>query len=209
MLRALLAGAVLLSLERASYVWIARNPRRFRAWCGWPAVTRLGEPIAVVRKLFYGFKLVQLSVFAGWCYVFENGASALHDRDPVAFSAGLLLIAVGQALNWSVFYRLGVVGVFFGDRFGYVVPRCRQFPFSVFAHPQYVGTVLSIWGLFVALRFPHDDWVVIPALETVYYVIGARLEDGPAESTATPTDALEGGRPGHRQARTAGHRGVV
>ena len=42
--------------------------------------------------------------------------------------------------------------------------------------PQYVGTVLSIWGFFLVMRFPHDDWLVLPVLETIYYTLGARLE---------------------------------
>jgi hypothetical protein len=46
----------------------------------------------------------------------------------------------------------------------------------VLRHPQYVGTVLAIWGLFLAVRFPHDDWYVLPVLETVYYAAGAYFE---------------------------------
>jgi hypothetical protein len=26
------------------------------------------------------------------------------------------------------------------------------------------------------MRFPHADWFMLPALETVYYVVGAHLE---------------------------------
>jgi len=26
------------------------------------------------------------------------------------------------------------------------------------------------------MRFPHDDWYILPALETVYYVLGAYFE---------------------------------
>jgi hypothetical protein len=44
------------------------------------------------------------------------------------------------------------------------------------AHPQYVGAVLTIWGVFLIVRFPHGDWLVLPALETVYYALGARFE---------------------------------
>jgi hypothetical protein len=36
--------------------------------------------------------------------------------------------------------------------------------------------VLSIWGFFLLMRFPHGDWYVIPALESVYYLAGAYLE---------------------------------
>ena len=86
------------------------------------------------------------------------------------------LMGFGQLLNFGVFYRLGAVGVFFGDRLGHAVPWCREFPFSWVSHPQYVGTVLTIWGLFLAVRFPQPDWFLLPVLETVYYALGARLE---------------------------------
>jgi methylene-fatty-acyl-phospholipid synthase len=55
----------------------------------------------------------------------------------------------------------------------------QGFPFSLFKHPQYVGTVLSIWGFFLVARYPQDDWWLLPALETIYYGIGAVLEDAP------------------------------
>ena len=86
------------------------------------------------------------------------------------------MIVVGQSLNFSVFYRLGTIGVFYGNRFGYEIPWCREFPFSLLQHPQYIGTLLSIWGFFLAMRFPHDDWYLLPTLETGYYVLGAYFE---------------------------------
>ena len=190
MLWALVAAAVVLSVERACYVWIARAPRRFSAWCTRPTVARLGEPVVVVRKLFYGFKVVQLSVFAWWWWVF--GRSGFAVSEGLALWVGGLLVLIGQTLNWSVFYRLGTVGVFYGDRLGHDVPRCRDFPFSLFTHPQYVGTVLSIWGFFAATRFPHDDWALLPALETGYYVIGTYLEERRSPCTVTPTAHTSG-----------------
>ena len=54
--------------------------------------------------------------------------------------------------------------------------HCREFPFSLLSHPQYVRTMLTIWGVFLALRFPHADWHVLRAVETVYYAAAARLE---------------------------------
>jgi methylene-fatty-acyl-phospholipid synthase len=83
---------------------------------------------------------------------------------------------MGQSLNLSVFWRLGNAGVFYGSKFGRRIPWCRSFPFSVLSHPQYAGAVLSIWGLFLILRFPAEDWWVLPALETAYYVIGSWFE---------------------------------
>lgn len=175
----LLAAAAALSIERACYVWIARTPEAFRRWCAHPLVAGLGEPVVIVRELFYGFKAVQLAVFVGWCYLHGEGSLAPADHDVAVLGGGALILA-GQALNVSVFYRLGAAGVFYGDRLGYEVPWCRDFPFSVLSHPQYVGTVLSIWGFFLALRFPSDDWILLPALETVYYAVGTHLEEAPS-----------------------------
>jgi len=87
-----------------------------------------------------------------------------------------LLILIGQTLNFGVFYRLGLIGVFYGNRFGYEIPWCRKFPFSLVDHPQYCGAAISIWGFFLAMRYPFSDWYLLPALETVYFSLGAQLE---------------------------------
>jgi phosphatidyl-N-methylethanolamine N-methyltransferase len=185
----LLAGAaVLLSLERICYVFIARWPERFQRQCRQPALARLGEPVAIVRKLLYVFKGVQLVVFATWCLVHSGGVLPA-EPDPLVLGLGAAAIVTGQVLNWSVFYRLGKVGVFYGDRLGYHVPWCYGFPFSVLLHPQYVGAVLTIWGFFLVMRFPYDDWFVLPALETVYYAVGAHLEPEPQLETEPQSPA--------------------
>ena len=36
--------------------------------------------------------------------------------------------------------------------------------------------MLTIWGLFLARRFPHDDWYALPVIETLYYAAATRLE---------------------------------
>jgi methylene-fatty-acyl-phospholipid synthase len=164
-----LSAAVLLSLERICYVWVWRRPDAFRAVC-------VAGPIDGLRSLFYGFKALQCAVFAGWCYVYGHGSVWPITPDVNALAIGGLLVVTGQMLNASVFFRLGTVGVFYGNRFGYHVPWVRGFPFSLFDHPQYVGAVISIWGLFLMLRFPHADWSVLPLLETLYYTLGARFE---------------------------------
>jgi hypothetical protein len=38
---------------------------------------------------------------------------------------------------------------------GHYIPWCTGFPFTVCAHPQYVGTVMSIWGVFLLFRYPE------------------------------------------------------
>jgi methylene-fatty-acyl-phospholipid synthase len=184
-----LGSAVLLSLERICYVWIARAPARFRSVCGRTPGLRNLEPVEAVGAVFIVFKAIQASVFIVWCYAYGEGVLWPPAAPLLVAAPGALLIAGGQALSASVFYRLGRAGVFYGDRFGRNLPWCRQFPFSVLAHPQYVGALLTIWGIFLLVRFPHDDWFLLPALETAYYALGARLEDSGRPTPPSPVTA--------------------
>jgi methylene-fatty-acyl-phospholipid synthase len=168
-----LCAAALLSVERICYLWIWRAPDDFRVFS---TRVRIGDPVDALRWLFYCFKVLQGAVFGGWCFVFGDGSILPLAGSVSSVATGAALIAGGQILNIGVFYRLGKVGVFYGDKFGYAVPWCQKFPFSLLDHPQYVGTLLSIWGFFFVMRFPHDDWYLLPALETVYYILGAYFE---------------------------------
>lgn len=171
-----IAAAGLLSLERVSYVWISRKPEAFRAVCHASGVSLAQDPIEAVRTLFFAFKVLQGAVFTWWCLEHGGGVLATASDDTVVMASGVVLIVVGQVLSSAVFWRLGRVGVFYGHNFGHHVPYCRAFPFSLCEHPQYFGAVLSIWGLFLLMRFPQADWMALPLLETAYYAIGARLE---------------------------------
>ena len=171
-----IAAALLLSLERISYILIWYHPERFQQLCRQPLLSRFGDPVDVLQLLFYGFKAIQLTVFIGWCYLFGNGDLSPFTGSVLSLVVGSMLIVIGQVLNFSVFYRLGKVGVFYGNRFGHQIPWCDRFPFSLIRHPQYVGTLVSIWGFFLVMRYPYGDWFVLPALQTVYYWVGARFE---------------------------------
>ncbi len=176
MLLVFLVAAALLSLERVCYVWVWRHPESFRKLCTRTLAGVLGQPVNALRRIFYAFKILQLLVFVGWCYIFGNGSLWPVSGSALVFTGGLGLIVLGQVFNIAVFFRLGNAGVFYGNRFGIDVPWSSLFPFSVLKHPQYVGAVLSIWGFFVAMRFPHPDWYMLPVLETVFYILGAHFE---------------------------------
>lgn len=171
-----LCAAILLSLERICYLWIWRNPDAFQQWCARLKIPSSREPVDVLRLLFYGFKALQGLVFVGWCFIYGNGALFPLSGSVGSLGLGTALIVVGQTLNLSVFYRLGKVGVFYGNKFGHQILWCKKFPFTWFNHPQYTGALLSIWGFFLVMRFPHDDWYILPVLETVYYASGAYFE---------------------------------
>jgi methylene-fatty-acyl-phospholipid synthase len=171
---AFLVAAALLSVERLTYAAIWRAPEAFRRLCD-----RLSdhsvEAVDVLAVLFVAFKVIQVAAFAGWCLA-HGGSVFPVSSSPAVLASGLGLVVAGQLLNLSVFAGLGKIGVFYGNRLGHQVSWRNGFPFSWFRHPQYVGAVLSIWGFFIALRYPAPDWLAVPLLETVYYLAGARLE---------------------------------
>jgi methylene-fatty-acyl-phospholipid synthase len=167
---------MLLSLERICYVWVWRAPESFRELCHGPLGGGLGEPVDALRRIFYIFKGLQALTFLGWCYYYGDGSLLPVSGNLPILATGLSLIAIGQVFNFGVFYQLGSIGVFYGNRFGYDVAWNTAFPFSVLRHPQYVGAVLSIWGFFIAMRLPHSDWYLLPCLETLYYFLGAHFE---------------------------------
>jgi methylene-fatty-acyl-phospholipid synthase len=175
--------AALLSLERITYVLIWRDPATFKRWSSRPALAWLGGPVEALMLLFVAFKALQLGVFAGWHLALGDGTFWPYSRDPSVVVTGAIFILAGQALNVSVFRRLGRIGVFYGNRLGYTVSWCRRFPFTWFEHPQYVGTVMAIWGFFIVMRFPAPDWMLVPLLETFYYAAGAHLEQDPITPT--------------------------
>jgi methylene-fatty-acyl-phospholipid synthase len=167
--------ALALGLERLTYAWVWHRPAAFRALSARAPFPAWQSPVDALQYLFWGFKALQVTIFLAWCWLFGDGSLRLGSPGVVTV-LGVALVGLGQFLNLSVFQRLGKTGVFYGNRFGYAVPWCNRFPFSVLRHPQYVGTLLSIWGFFVAMRFPHPDWVVLPLLETAYYTAGSFVE---------------------------------
>ena len=133
----LIAAAMLLSLERLCYIWVWRSAAAFRALCAgsssFPA-----EPTDALRALFVGFKALQITVFAWWCFAHADGPVWPPDGPVWALAIGTALIAVGQSLNLGVFYRLGSASQSsWGNR------RMRSAPQIVSTVPTYCGCAVS------------------------------------------------------------------
>jgi methylene-fatty-acyl-phospholipid synthase len=191
----LLFSAIALAVERLTYAGVWHRPDLFSRICRMILPSK--DPVDVLAGMFVGFKVVQAVVFAAWCIDHGDGLGRATD-DLAPLAAGLGLIVAGQVLSLGVFARLGRRGVFYGNRLGHDVAWCRGFPFSIVRHPQYVGTVLTIWGFFIAMRYPAPDWTALPVLETVYYVLGALAEQTPGGaslSRALPPPATAAGQP--------------
>lgn len=97
---------------------------------------------------------------------------------PAHLALGLTLGIIGQILNISIYRAIGHAGVYYGFKLGHKIPWVNGFPFNVVSHPQYVGSILSIWGMTSLL------WAQAPAglglvacYWTALYVITGIKED--------------------------------
>jgi methylene-fatty-acyl-phospholipid synthase len=170
------ACAALLALERLTYWYVWTYPDAFAAWVRGRPVGLDRDPVRALRSLFVLFKIIQVAVLVGWCIRFGQSWVPVPQAPWGVFVLGVLVLAFGQVLNFSVMARLGNEGVFYGNRFGRPVAWQTGFPFSLLPHPQYLGAALSVWGFMLVMRFPQPDWAVLPSILTIYYVLGARLE---------------------------------
>lgn len=170
------ACAALLAIERLTYWFAWTRPNAFAQWTRARPFGLPEDPVAALRSLFILFKVIQVAVLLGWCIRFGGQWLPVPQAGVPALALGLLIVLAGQVLNFSVMAKLGDEGVFYGNRFGRPVAWQTGFPFSIFRHPQYLGAALSVWGFMLVMRYPHPDWLVLPLISTVYYVLGARLE---------------------------------
>jgi len=168
--------AGLLAIERVTYWFAWTRPGRFRARVRRVRGGSADDPVAALRTLFYAFKAIQIGVLLGWCAWFGETWLPVPEAPLPVLAPGVALLVFGQVLNVGVMLRLGDDGVFYGNRFGRPVAWQTGFPFSLFAHPQYLGAALSVWGFMLVMRYPHPDWIALPLISSIYYVLGARLE---------------------------------
>uniref|UniRef100_A0A383V562 phosphatidyl-N-methylethanolamine N-methyltransferase n=1 Tax=Tetradesmus obliquus TaxID=3088 RepID=A0A383V562_TETOB len=92
--------------------------------------------------------------------------------------AFLLLACYGQSLNVGIFQAIGHDGVYYGFKLGKVIPWVNGWPFDSVSHPQYVGSVLTVWGL-VALvwgQAPAAALGIMAGFWTLVYVVTAVQE---------------------------------
>ena len=87
--------------------------------------------------------------------------------------AGVVLLVIGQGLNYAVFQALKPIGVYYGHEFGYDVPMVSGFPYNIgISDPQYWGVVLCIWGIYLTVGATS---YIVPILETFWYLMSMRL----------------------------------
>ena len=126
--------------------------------CGVPQISKVPT-----THLLLGVGLVGVGQVSFCLVMFSRCNQGKNDKPSVL-----------QTLNVSMYNAIGKKGVYYGEKLGSKVPWCTSFPFSVVSHPQYVGSVLSIWGVFalVYAQGPATLWTVATYWTGLYFVTG-------------------------------------
>ncbi|KAK9787879.1 hypothetical protein WJX73_007648 [Symbiochloris irregularis] len=127
-----------------SFIWFF--PKIWLRWFGKEAVTVFSYIAACGKVLQFGAMVAWLTLSAGkglWLDVTQVRA--------VQWAVFFVLFLGGQVLNGGVYRAIGKNGVYYGFKLGKKIPWCSGFPFNVVAHPQYIGSVITIWGIVALL----------------------------------------------------------
>jgi methylene-fatty-acyl-phospholipid synthase len=119
--------------------------------------------------------VLQFAAVALWVACTRAGGPCLDPRRVglAQWLFGIAAVAYGQSLNAGTFSAIGRAGVYYGCKLGVSVPWVTGWPFDAVAHPQYVGSVLSVWGLTALLwgQVPGAALGALAAFWTSLYVV--------------------------------------
>lgn len=154
-----------------AYVWL--RPRSWHRAFG-------SKDVDAFAALAAAGKLLQIWTFVMWAWAnHADGVCAWSAVTLPQFLNAVLLIALGQALNYATFRALGRSGVYYGTRLGHKgLPWVHSYPFNVVPHPQYVGSVLTIWGTILLLHhmLPLPDALYVAVWWSALYLVTALQE---------------------------------
>ncbi len=121
------------------FVWIFTN--RFLYTCYYLHV----KPLFLISSLSIIQKSLQIGTILN--YSIEHNTLIPYIENFNIMNLSLLII--GQSLNTAVYNKLGLIGVYYGNRLGYELPYITTFPYNIgIKNPQYVGCVLTLCGLY-------------------------------------------------------------
>ncbi|KAG8465894.1 hypothetical protein KFE25_005464 [Diacronema lutheri] len=172
--QALAVYAAVLGPERLVYGFVYHYTPSFRRLAG---LGKSGKAdLTIMHTLVSSFKVVQICAVASDLgpklkWTLPLGALLADDASIARLAVGLALVAFGQLLNVSIYWAIGSVGVHYGHQLGHDVPWCTGWPFTWLSNPQYIGVVLTFWGIYLALAPAWTDvaWFTIPLVISFWY----------------------------------------
>ncbi len=159
---------LIMSIPHVYYFWIWTNPSQFTRVC------RGHDAVSVLATSASFIKVIQFVTAVYWYVTHGPVPNPFELSNFVNLVIGSILCSFGQVLNLSVYKTLGKNGVYYGSRLGKSIPWVTGFPFNTVPHPQYVGSVLTIWGFTVIFaRESHISagFITLHGVWTLYYFI--------------------------------------
>lgn len=122
--------------------------------------------------------VIQFSSVVYWYLLRRPSGIDFTAISPLQYLLTLLLGGAGQVLNAAIFKAIGHEGVYYGFKLGHKIPWVTGFPFDTVSHPQYVGSVLSVWAAAALVWTQAPTGVgLIAVYWTLLYVITGWQED--------------------------------
>lgn len=167
--------ALFMALPHILYYFIWTQPKKWMELCNKHAKGQ--HPSDVMMKVAWGLKAVQFTSY--FFFYIGLGETKLGEITALRFVAFLICFGVGQALNAGIYNAIGNHGVYYGTRLGVEVPWYNGFPFTVCPHPQYIGSVLSYYGLAFLLHNAEHHMALwgVAVLMTGYYAVTGYIEE--------------------------------
>ena len=107
--------------------------------------------------------------------VSTSGVFSLIDNQYMTY-LGYLILFLGSTLVLSATYKLGIVGTFNGDAYGFLLPSIiTSFPFNLFNAPMYLGSTLNFLGY--AILKKSFVGLILTLLVALCYYFGTFFED--------------------------------
>mmetsp|Transcript_14196 Transcript_14196/g.36756 ORF Transcript_14196/g.36756 Transcript_14196/m.36756 type:complete len:210 (-) Transcript_14196:340-969(-) len=201
LVQALVMYSLVLCWERLAYGVVYHYTPTFRR------IFNLGAKgkadLTIMHQLVASFKVVQIVTVAydvlsraAWgeqLLQMQWGAvGTIISNDllaqPARLVAAIGLIGFGQLLNVSIYSAIGSVGVHYGHQLGHDVPWCTGWPFTWLSNPQYIGVVLTFWGVYLLLAptwpWMAPEWYAVPLVISFWYTLSCNvLEAGTPRHT--------------------------
>ncbi len=87
-----------------------------------------------------------------------------------------MILLIGTILVSSATYKLGVIGTFNGDAYGFLLPSIiTSFPFNLFNAPMYLGSTLNFLGY--AIINKSLTGIALTMLVGIVYFFGNIFEE--------------------------------
>ncbi len=87
-----------------------------------------------------------------------------------------MILLIGTILVSSATYKLGIIGTFNGDAYGFLLPSIiTSFPFNLFNAPMYLGSTLNFLGY--AIINQSLTGIALTLLVGIVYFFGNIFEE--------------------------------